>query len=48
MLIDDAKMSSAEGLGFKCCLQTSVIPAEVLSIHHTLHTGAVEVKVEQQ
>lgn len=35
-------MSSIEGLDFRCCQQTSVISAEVLSIHQTLNTVAAD------
>ena len=42
MLIEGAKKSSMEGMDFKCCQQTSVISAEVLSIHPTLNTVAAD------
>lgn len=42
MLIEGAKMSSIEGLDFRCCQQTNVISAEVLSIHQTLNTVAAD------
>lgn len=37
MLIEGTKMSSIEGLDSRCCQQTSVISAEVLSIHQALN-----------
>lgn len=40
ILIDGGKMSSIEGLDFRCCQQTSTIQAEVPSINQTLKTGA--------
>lgn len=42
MLIEGAKMSSIEGLDFRCCQQTGVISAEVLSIHQTLTAVAAD------
>lgn len=42
MLIEGAKMSSIEGLDFRCCQQTSVISAEVLSIYQTLTAVAAD------
>lgn len=42
MLIEGAKMSSIEGSDFRCCQQTSVISAEVLSIHQTLNAAAAD------
>lgn len=42
ILIEGAKMSSIQGLDSRCCQQSSVISAEVLSIHQTLSAVAAD------